>query len=232
MNITSVTFVVPCEGVDNIPVTVYSPDTTMPLPLMLIQHGPEYRDRAGIIGYWQERIDSGLPLCRIALMHPTNPDRDAWLTAPDAFEYAVVMRVLPAIRRRFATIGKVVLVGGSIGALMALSCAVHFPKAFGGLFLQSGSFFCPMGGDDASYYPQIQEMVARLHNIVGARHHLHIGMTCGAEPNLANNRLMHDALEAQGHKVFMVPVGTTHDYESWGKCLHPYLTVLARTCWA
>jgi enterochelin esterase family protein len=234
MNTTTETFIVPCEGVDHIPVTVISPTTRKPLPLVVFQHGPDYLNRADLIEYWTSQMESGaLPLCRIALIRPVNPgEDDAWLADPTAFEDALVGRVLPAIRDRYDTIGPVVLVGASVGALMALSCSVRYPTAFGALFLQSGSFFCHQAGDDETYYPQIQDFVVGMHAKVGTARRMIIGMTCGAEPNLLNNQLMARTLRRLGHCVQFDEVGSTHDFESWGRCLDPLLTWLLQTAWA
>ena len=54
-------------------------------------------------------------------------------------------------------------------------------------------------------------------------------MTCGSdEENVYNNRLMANALAAQGYDARLVEVRDLHNYTCWRDALDPHLTRLLR----
>ena len=51
--------------------------------------------------------------------------------------------IVPALRKAFGVIGTPAAMGASLGGLAMLHAQRRYPRAFGALFLQSGSFFMP-----------------------------------------------------------------------------------------
>ena len=67
------------ETVDDVPVTIWEPEGSegQPLPLLLVNDGPEYDQLASITQFSGAKIAAGeLPPHRLALAHPVL--RDAW----------------------------------------------------------------------------------------------------------------------------------------------------------
>ncbi len=108
-------------------------------PLLVVHDGPEFAEYAGLTRFldamsWEERI----PPLRAALIQPV--DRDETYSASALYAGALVRELLPQITR-LAPHGKRIGMGASLGALAMLHAQRRHPKAFDGLFLQSGSFF-------------------------------------------------------------------------------------------
>ena len=57
-------------------------------------------------------------------------------------------------------------------------------------------------------------------------------MTCGAEEeNVYNNRVMANALAAQGYDAHLAEVPDLHNYTNWRDALDPHLTRLLAGLW-
>ena len=129
--------------------------------------------------------------------------------------------------------------GTSLGGLAMLHAHWRYPQVFDGLFLQSGSFFCPRFDDHERqfpYYPRVVRFVAGVLD-----HRAHHGdakhgarpvpatLTCGAiEENVDNNRLMARALRADRYPVAWHEVPDMHNYTAWRDAFDPHLTRLIR----
>jgi len=132
--------------------------------------------------------------------------------------------------------GPVVGMGSSLGALAMLHAHRLYPSAFGGLFLQSGSFFDsrldPQERDFARFIRLTRFVLATRRPAAGP-HPIPVVLTCGAaEENLGNNRQMTGALLAQGYPARMVEVPDAHNFIAWRDALDPALTDLLTTAWS
>ena len=96
--------------------------------------------------------------------------------------------------------------GASLGALAMLHAHRAIPASFGGLFLQSGSFFRQRFDRHERGFPRFD----RIARFVGARaarrtrgtDPVPVAMTCGTgEENLRNNRARRDGARRQGYDV-------------------------------
>ncbi|HUG84769.1 MAG TPA: alpha/beta hydrolase-fold protein, partial [Euzebya sp.] len=126
-----------------------------------------------------------------------------------------------------------VLMGASLGALAALHAAHRHPGRFGGLFLQSGSYFTlrtDRHERDFAHFDRVSRFVGDVRRGRQVSGPLPITMTCGTvEENLANNAMMAEALAAAGHDVTFVQVGDGHTYTAWRDAFDPHLLdLLAR----
>ena len=173
-----------------------------------------------------------LPRLRAALLGPGA--RDRWYSANARYARTLVTAVLPALTGRLATTVRIGM-GASLGALAMLHAHCSYPDAFDGLFLQSGSFFCPRFDARERRYPYYQRVVRFVAGAqAGGRpdRRVPVVLTCGAiEENVANNRLMTQALRARGYPAELREVPDMHNYTAWRDAFHPHLTrLLGQVC--
>jgi enterochelin esterase family protein len=205
------------------------------LPLLIANDGPEYDRLAGLTAYAAAIIARGhVGPFRLALLGPGH--RDAWYSANPAYAKALATELLPQLRRRFKVSGRPVAMGASLGALAMLHAQRRHRGTFGGLFLQSGSFFTPaLDPQEAgfAYFGRITRYVRAVQEATVHREPVPAVLTCGrAEENLANNREMAATLARQGYDGALHEVGDTHNYTAWRDALHPHLTDLLARVWA
>ena len=211
--------------------TVWSPagaSDDEPLPLLVVHDGPEYDTLASVTRYVAAGVTGGwLPRLRAALLGPG--DRNRWYSASARYANALARLVIPATT---VTIG----MGTSLGALAMLHAHCRHPGTFDALFLQSGSFFCPRFDSQERgfpYYRRIIQFVAGVHagRLLPARA-IPVVLTCGAiEENVANNRLMTQALRVRGYPAALHEVPDMHNYTAWRDAFDPHLTrLLQQVC--
>lgn len=218
-------------GMD-IPVRIWSPAGASerdPLPLLVAHDGPEYAELAGLTGYCAAMIESGaLPPHRVALLAPG--PRDEWYSASPLYAGALVRGVLPAVAAEVAVRGVPVAMGASLGALAMLHAQHRHAGAFGGLFLQSGSFFVPELDRQERGFSRWARVTGFVAEVLGGGRGTGSApavLTCGAaEENIHNNRVMAAALGEQLHEL-----GDMHNYTAWRDALHPHLTHLLEELW-
>ena len=215
-------------------------DPREPLPLLVVHDGPEYAEYAALA----RLLDSAaaeleLPPLRAALVAPVAGARDEHYSASARYATALVEELLPALERRAPTprsdrrhrVG----MGSSLGALAMLHAHRLYPDSFGGLFLQSGSFFrqrfdrYEMG---FSRFTRIARFVGTVHGSRGRPDPVPVAMTCGTgEENLANNRALRDALARQGYPAELDEHPDAHNWVSWRDALDPHLVSLLQRLW-
>jgi enterochelin esterase family protein len=204
------------------------------LPLLVAHDGPEYDQLAALTRYAGAMIArAALPPLRVALLPPG--ERNEWYSASAAYGRSLCRRVLPAVHREVAVAGPVVGIGASLGALAMLQAQRTWPDSFGGLFLQSGSFFVPRFDRHESGFPRYRRITRFVGGVLRAQARVEpvpTAMTCGAEEeNVYNNRLMASALAAQGYGSALQEVPDLHNYTSWRDAFDPYLTRLLARLW-
>jgi enterochelin esterase family protein len=215
----------------DVQLSLWSPADAGPrerLPLLVAHDGPEYDELSRLTHFSAAGIAARtLPRHRVALLAPG--ERDEWYSASAVYARVLAGAVLPALRSAVAVGGRVVGMGASLGGLAMLHAESRHPGAFGGLFLQSASFFTPRFDAHEAKFPRYARIVrfvraALRAGPVGAR----VAMTCGrAEDNVHNNRLMAHALGVE-----LAEVPDLHNYTGWRDAFDPHLTELLRACWA
>ncbi|MGH3030330.1 MAG: alpha/beta hydrolase, partial [Gaiellaceae bacterium] len=130
----------------DVPATVWSPRgtrTRRPLPLLVAHDGPEYAQYSGLLRFLAAGCAAGeFPPLRAALVPPVERNRD--YSASARYARALAREILPRLEPVAPTEGGATGragMGTSLGALAMLHAHRTYPDAFGGLFLQSGSFF-------------------------------------------------------------------------------------------
>ena len=206
---------------------VWSPG--LPTDRVVVAHdGPDYQRDGKVDRYLAAMIGAGrVPPCHLVLL-PAG-ERHEWYSASPAYARALGLEVLPKIAAELGTDRPVVGVGASLGALAMLHAQRRHPERFGGLFLQSGSFFQPRFDRQESgfrRYLRIVRFTGRVLRATGGPA-VPAALTCGAhEENLANNRDMARVLGEQGYPVSFAEVPGGHDWTGWRDALDPHLTAL------
>ncbi|MFI5493758.1 alpha/beta hydrolase [Actinoplanes sp. NPDC051859] len=206
---------------------IWSPTT--PTDRVVVAHdGPDY-DRYGELSrYTAAMIGAGrLPPYHLVLLPPG--ERLEWYSASPAYARALAADVLPRIAAELGTTRPMVGVGASLGALAMLHAQRRHPDRFGGLLLQSGSFFRPHLDRQESGFRRYLRIVRFTGRVVRSADGpgVPVALTCGTvEENLANNKEMARALRDHGYAVTFAEVPDAHNWTAWRDALDPYLTAL------
>ena len=196
------------------------------LPLLVVHDGSGYERHARLTRWARARMDAGeLPPFRIALLDAGS--REEWYSASALYARALVDHVLPALPSAGPPVG----LGASLGALALLHAEVRSPGSFGGLFLQSGSFFVPRHDRHESGFRRYARIVRFVRTVRGVGRQpgaAEAELTCGAEEeNVHNNRVVARALRAPLHEV-----AGGHDWVAWRNAFDPHLAALLARLWS
>ncbi|MDQ3915519.1 MAG: alpha/beta hydrolase-fold protein [Actinomycetota bacterium] len=223
------------------PAIVWAPpdtDPEEPLPLLVVHDGPEFARFSQLTQYLSVMVSiRRLPRMRAGLVGPV--DRDNTYSASAAYSRAFAHEILPALGRlaptphgRAARVG----MGASLGGLAMLVIHRRAPATFGGLFLQSGSFFRQRFDRHEWGFPRFRRISRFVGGVLAVddwAHPVPVTMTCGTvEENLANNRAVRDALAAQGYDVYLHENPDGHNWVGWRDTFDPHLTGLLTKVWA
>ena len=227
-------------GAGRLDTEVWAPaDTspTDPLPLLVSHDGPEMDAYGGLTAYVAATLAAGtLPRMRVALVSP-GPRRNKRYAANPAYARALTNRLLPALTEAFVTSGRPVLMGQSLGALAALHAVWTSPETWGGVFLQSGSFFTADLDPQESGFDHWREVTGFVASVRAASQAAPsappMALVCGtAEENHANNLALRDHLASIGVETSWGEVRDGHTWTCWRDTLHPHLTDLLGRVWA
>lgn len=211
-------------------------DVEREAPLVIVHDGPEYDRYSGLLRFLSTMIAADrLPPLRVVLLPPV--DRNEHYAASPRYARALARELVPVLdwlapqppARRDGRPWRVG-VGASLGALATLHAHRLHPGLFGGMFLQSGSFF--QGSTDAQEsdffrFGRITAFVRKVMGATGWRRPVPVAMTCGTvEENLANNRRMRDALALQGYGVAFAEHRDGHNWVAWRDSFEPHLVDL------
>ena len=205
-----------------------------PLPLLVANDGSEYARFGQLLDYvsWVGHAWPALR-CRVLLLDPV--DRDRSYSASPAYGRTLATQLLPDLRGRFATTGLPVGMGASLGAVAMLQAATAHPGVFGGVMLQSGSFFTDAFDSHESgfrFYQRLVRFTATLDAQPERYRGLTVAMTCGTgEENLENNCAAAARLAAVGVDVNLTQNRDAHNFIGWRDCWHPHLTTLLTSMW-
>lgn len=207
-------------------------------PLLVAHDGPEYAELSSLLGFAAHMTDRGvLPAMRVALLQPPWP-RDEHYSASAAYARALVTEILPALEWLAPTGGdrrQRVAMGASLGALALLHAHRLRPQAFGGLFLQSGSYFRQRYDRQESGFPRFRRISRFVGSVLNAESFadpVPVVLTCGTvEENLPNNRAVTAALQRQGYDARLAVNRDAHNYVGWRDTFDPHLCDLLAKVW-
>lgn len=208
-----------------------------PLPLLVAHDGVEYDSFADLRKLLDRSVrDRMLPRFRAALLAPTA--RDEQYSASPEYAEALTDVVLPRLHEMapvFPGRRHRVGMGASLGALAMLHAHRTRPAAFGGLFLQSGSFFHHrhfLQELTFTHFERIRWFMDRVHATRTWDLPIPVVMTCGeVEQNFPNNRATGLVLRAQGYPVRFTRVRDAHTWVGWRDAFVPHLAGLLKELW-
>ncbi len=207
---------------------------SLPLPMLVAHDGPEYAMFAGLTHLVGAGVTSGdLPPMRVALLVPG--ERNARYAANSDYAETLATAIVPFLRESYSTTGDLALIGASLGALAALHVEWTHPGTFGGLVLQSGSFFTPTTDPQESGFEYFAEVTGFVAEVLAATEPPStplVAMSCGAtEENVHCNRVMAAHLAGLGLDVDWAEHPDVHNYTSWRDVLDPRLTTVLQRLW-
>ena len=225
--------------VGTVDVEIWSPSSADPeaaLPLLLNHDGPEMDQLGELTRFVGATVEAGsLPPMRVGLLAPGPGTRDERYAASPAYAKALCDVVLPALLEQAPSRHQPVLMGQSLGALAALHAEWTHPGTFGGLLLQSGSFFTPELDPQESGYTSWQPVTEFVAEVLGADRapsRASVGVCWGtAEENAANNRQLAEQLARLGLDVTTGEVRDGHTFTCWRDLLDPHLTDVLTNAW-
>ena len=223
-----------------IPAVVWTSPGAQPaeeLPLLIAHDGPELAQFSDLLHLLAVKVTSReLPPMRAALLAPI--DRDQHYSASAVYARALALEIVPALTRKIAVRpGRTmrVAMGASLGALAMLHAHRIYPSLFGGLFLQSGSFFRQRFDPQEARFVRFRRVTRFVGQVLSAKewpHPVPIAMTCGTvEENLANNKATFAALRAQGYDGGLHEIPDAHNWIAWRDAFDPHLVELLIRTW-
>ncbi len=200
-------------------------------PLLVVLDGPEYVRRAALLRLLRRLVDEErVPAHRVALVRPD--DRLETYSASSGYARALTA-ALDELTGRGR--GRRVGLGASLGGLALLHAHRLEPRAFSGLFLQSGSFFRRRTDPQEVHFPRfsrIDRFVGTVLNAKDRARPVPTTITCALEEeNYACNAAVAQALAAQGYAVDFHASRGGHDWPSWRRALESHLAPLLRRVW-
>ncbi|HVF19699.1 MAG TPA: alpha/beta hydrolase-fold protein [Mycobacteriales bacterium] len=144
----------------------------------------------------------------------------------------ITSELVPELEHAFPLVGLPTgrcLMGSSFGGVASLSTAVRYPKAFGSLLLQSGSFAFTDIGMEHGGGPVFDPVVKFVNSFRDRPRKVadRVFMSCGIyEPLIYPNRSMVPLLQSTGMDVRYVESRDGHNWQSWRDRLRDGLTWL------
>lgn len=200
-------------------------------PLLVVLDGPEYVRRAYLLRLLRRLVDEErVPSHRVALVRPDDRLETYSASVPYARALTAALDELTGRGR-----GRRVGLGSSLGGLALLHAHRLEPRAFSGLFLQSGSYFRrrtdPQEGRFGRF-SRVDRFVGTVLNAKDRARPVPTTITCGLdEENYANNAAVAQALAAQGYAVNFHAARGGHDWPTWRRALESHLAPLLRRVW-
>src|SRR5438132_2431318 len=170
-------------------------------PLLVVLDGPEYVRRASLLRLLIRLVDEEqVPAHRVALVRPGDRLEAYSASIPYARALTAALDELTGRGR-----GRRVGLGSSLGGLALLHAHRLEPRAFSGLFLQSGSFFRRRTDPQMSPFTRFSRVDRFVGTVLNARdgaRPVPTTLTCALdEENYPNNATLARALAEQGYPV-------------------------------
>ena len=174
-----------------------------------------------------------LPPHHLVLLSPA--ERNDWYSANPAYARALADEVLPAVRAELGGDAPVVALGASLGGLALLHAQRRVPGLFGGMFLQSGSFFQQRFDAQESGFAHYRRIIRF---VAGVRRTPAGGGRCRRSSPAARARrtwpttaTWRRSCAGRATRCGWVEVPDAHNLVAWRDAWHPHLAELARQVW-
>jgi enterochelin esterase family protein len=161
------------------------------------------------------------PTIAIGIPNPTHEIRQRDLHCYDPFADFVAKELIPWARKNYNISSDprhAVVAGSSAGGLTAAFCAFRYPKVFGNVLSQSGSFwYAPGQRDSTPDYLQDRGWLTRQF-VSTPRLPLRFFIETGRfefQAQVFDHHRIRDVLEAKGYPVIYREYNGGHDYFNW-----------------
>jgi enterochelin esterase family protein len=200
-------------------------------PLLVVLDGPDYVRRTSLLRLLRRLVDEErVPAHRVALVRPEDRLETYSASIPYARSLTAALDELTGRGR-----GRRVGLGSRLGGLALLHAHRLEPRAFSGLFLQSGSYFRRRTDPQEGRFPRFSRVDRFVGTVLNAKDRARpvpTTITCGLdEENYANNAAVAQALAAQGYAVNFHAARGGHDWPTWRRALESHLAPLLRRVW-
>jgi enterochelin esterase family protein len=212
---------------------LWSPAETDPLdefPLLLLHDGPEYARFSDVLRLFDHLVAFAEVSPFRAALVPPPLDRNEMYSASARYARVVADEWVPALAAAAPSVTRPVGLGASLGAVSLFHAHWTNPGLFGGLVLQSGSFFrrrFDLHESDFSRFERVARFVSTVAGRSAGPDPVPVTITCGTgEENHDNNRFLAARLATRGWDVRLVEHRDAHNWISWRDVLHPHLAEL------
>jgi enterochelin esterase-like enzyme len=200
-------------------------------PLVVVHDGSDYLQFASM-GIVLDNLIHQLSIPDLLVCFVDSPDRLLEYAAHEPHSRFLSDELLPYLEEKLPLEPRAqgrCLMGESFGAVAALSTAWHYPKRWGRLLLQSGSFAFTDIGHGNRRGPLFDPVVSFVNdlrsNIKPVSERLFV--SCGIYESLIyENRSLVPLLDASGMQVRFVEARDGHNWENWRDRLHEGLSWL------
>lgn len=206
---------------------VYTPANysrqSKPCNLLLVFDGQSYRELVPLPIILDNLISSAqIPgTVAIGIPNPTHEARQRDLHCYQPFADFLAKELIPWARRNYHVSSDprhVVVAGSSAGGLSAAFCAFRYPRLFGNVLSQSGSFwYAPGQSDSTPDYLQERGWLTRQF-VCSRRLPLRFFLETGRfeiPAQVLDHHRIRDVLEAKGYSVIYREYNGGHDYFNW-----------------
>jgi enterochelin esterase family protein len=201
-------------------VHLYRPaGATRPLPLLVLFDGSDYAYKMGAPATVENlaRVGRIRPVM-LAMVDNAPGKRNLELTCNDEFATMLATELVPWLRANYAVSAEPAAIGGmSFGGLAAAFAVLRYPKVFGAVLSQSGSYWWrPRGA--TSWEWLAEQYRAAPHS--GVRYYLEVGLMeigtpGGRSSMLESNRRFRDLLRSLGEAVTYSEFNGDHSALNW-----------------
>jgi len=197
-------------------------------PLLVVHDGPDYVRRASLLRLLGALVDAReLPPHRVALL--AADDRLEMYSASADYARALLAALDELAGRRRVGLGS------SLGALALLHAHRRDPRAFSGLFLQSGSFFRRRTDPQEAGFRRFSRIDRFVGSVLSSRdgaRPVPTTITCALdEENYACNAVLAQSLAVQGYAVDFHAARGGHNWPTWRRALPAHLAPLLQRSW-
>jgi len=207
------------------PVWLYTPANFQPTrsyPLLVFMDGDSYTSLVPIPTILDNLIAARAipPVVAVLLGNAPDNARDVEMNCNRTWSDSLVKEVLPWLRThhnlKFAD-GNITIVGDSLSGLAAACAARDYPKVFGKVISQSGSYYRAPADEEPEWLAR--QLAAGP--AIPVQFYLEIGLLETAsipsrDPSmLTANRHLRDILTAKGNRVHYVEHYSGHEHVSW-----------------
>jgi len=189
-------------------VQVYVPEgfEKQPLPVLYLQDGTDYQNRANAVFIQRNLIKAGKvkPFVMV-FIDPKDRMKEYW--ASDDYAKFLSTEVVPAIDAKYNTIknrdGRAVL-GASLGGITSVWAGLKYPETFSRI-----------GGQSSSFWVDNQRVIKELEKLDAGKLSFRFYFDTGTLEGVDNSRRVNVMLRGKGFPVVYRESETGHNWTSW-----------------